>query len=434
MALSDGLIDYRLDNGLRVLLRPAHFAPLVSVWAWYHVGSKNEGPGTTGASHWVEHMNFKGTANIPRQEIKGLIERQGGFWNGYTFLDQTTYMETLRKEGLEVALRLEAERMHNSLFEEEEVASERTVIISELRGNENDPGELLDRETVAAAFRAHPYRWPVIGWQSDIESMTRDDLYSHYRSFYSPENATLVVVGDFEPSEARALVEKHYGGIERWPRERSPVGTTEPPQRGERRAEVRRAGATPLLQICYHAPSFNDDDFFPLLLFDALLAGPSGLNIFSGFSSGAGRSSRLYRDLIDGGLAASAGAFLLPTEHPYLYTITAVLKDAEDFPAVENAVYQTIEDLIHRPVRKAEVEKARTQLRSRLVYEQEGITSMAHQLGFYATIADVGRYESVLEWLSAVSLDAAREAALRYLGADNRTVGRFWPQAAEVER
>ena len=111
-----------------------------------------------------------------------------------------------------------------------------------------------------------------------------------------------------------------------------------------------------------------------------------------------------------------------------------MLKDAEDFPAVENAVYQTIEDLIHRPVRKAEVEKARTQLRSRLVYEQEGITSMAHQLGFYATIADVGRYESVLERLSAVSLDAAREAALRYLGADNRTVGRFWPQAAEVER
>ena len=434
MPISDGLIDYELGNGLRVLLRPSRFAPLVSVWAWYHVGSKNEGAGLTGASHWVEHMNFKGTANIPRQQIKGLIERQGGFWNGYTFLDQTTYMETLRAEGLEVALRLEAERMHNSLFEEEETASERTVIISELRGNENDPAELLDRETVAAAFRAHPYRWPVIGWQGDIETMSRDDLYNHYRSYYSPDNATLVVVGDFDPDEAKALVEKHYGGIERWRDGRRPVTTTEPPQRGERRVEVRRTGAAPLLQICYHAPSFNDDDFFPLLLFDALLAGPGGLNIFSGFSSGAGRSSRLYRELIDGGLAASAGAYLLPTEHPYLYTVTAVLKDSEDFTAVENAAYQTIEDLIQRPVPDAEVEKARTQLRSRIAYEQEGITAIAHQLGFYSTISDVGRYDGVLDRLAEVDLDDARKAAERYLGADNRTVGRFWPQGTEVSQ
>jgi zinc protease len=434
MPLSDGLIDYKLPNGLRVLLRPTRFAPLVSVWAWYHVGSKNEGPGTTGASHWVEHMNFKGTANIPRQQIKGLIERQGGFWNGYTFVDQTTYMETLRKEGLETALRLEAERMHNSLFEPREVDSERTVIISELRGNENNPSELLDRETVAAAFRAHPYRWPVIGWQGDLEAMSRDDLYNHYRRHYSPGNAVLVVVGDFKAREARALIRKHYGPIEPWPEKPRPVTTAEPPQRGERRAEVHRVGATPLLQICYHAPGFNDDDFFPLLLFDALLAGPSGLNIFGGFSSGAGRSSRLYRELIDSGLAASAGAYLLPSEHPYLYTVSAVLKNEEDFPAVENAAYQTIEDLIHRPVPKAEVEKARIQLRSRLAYEQEGITSMAHQLGFFATISDVGRYESVLDRVAVVTLDDARAAALKYLGADNRTVGRFWPQSPEVSR
>ncbi len=434
MALSDGLIDYRLGNGLRVLLRPMRFAPLVSVWAWYHVGSKNEGPGITGASHWVEHMNFKGTVNIPRRQIKGLIERQGGFWNGYTFIDQTTYMETLRKEGLEVALRLEAERMHNSLFESDEVASERTVIISELRGNENDPSELLDRETVAAAFRAHPYSWPVIGWQGDLEAMSRDDLYNHYRSYYSPDNAVVVVVGDFDVDETRALIDKHYGSIERWPDGRRPVTTAEPPQLGERRVEVRRVGATPLLQICYHAPGFNDENFFPLLLFDSLFAGPSGLNIFGGFSTGAGRSSRLYRELIDSGLAASAGAYLLPSEHPYLYTVAAVLKNDEDFSAVENAVYQTIEDLIHRPVSKAEVEKARTQLRSRLVYEQEGITSMAHQLGFFATISDVARYESVLDRVTAVTLDDARAAALEYLGADNRTAGRFWPQAAELKK
>lgn len=427
-ALTDGLIDYRLDNGLRVLLRPARFAPLVSVWAWYHVGSKNERPGLTGASHWVEHMNFKGTANIPKQQIKGEIERQGGFWNGYTFVDQTTYMETLRKEGLEVALRLEAERMAGSLFDPDEVAAERTVIISELRGNENDPGELLDRETTAAAFRAHPYKWPVIGWQSDIETMTREDLYGHYRSYYSPDNAVLVVVGDFDVGDAKRLVDKHYGGIERWPDGRRPVATVEPPQRGERRVVVRRPGTTPLLHVCYHAPAFGDNDFLALLLFDALLAGPGGLNIFSGFGGSAARSSRLYKELIDSGLAAAASAYLIPTEHPYLYMAGAVLKSADDFPAVENALYQTIEDIIHRPVKKSELEKARTQLRSRLAFELEGITNMAHQLGYYSIVSSVERYERVFDIVASLDLDAVKHAGLKYLGADNRTVGQFLPE------
>jgi zinc protease len=372
-------------------------------------------------------MNFKGTRNIPKQQIKGLIEKLGGFWNGYTFIDQTTYMETLRKEGLEVALRLEAERMHASLFEPDEVASERTVIISELRGNENDPGELLDREVTAAAFRAHPYKWPVIGWQSDIETMTREDLYTHYRSYYSPDNAILVVTGDFNEKEARKLIDKHYGEIPKWPNGRRPVNTVEPVQRGERRVSVRREGTTPLLQISYHAPGLDSDEFFALLVFDAIFAGPSGMNIFGGFSSSAGRSSRLYRELIDSGLAAGTGGFLLPTEHPYLYTIFAVLKSPEDFPAVENAIYQTIEDIIHRPVEKKELRKARAQLRSKLAFELEGITNMAHQLGFYSIIGHLDRYSSALDILESVSLEDARQAAATYLGADNRTVGQFHP-------
>lgn len=427
MSITQNITKHTLENGLEVILKPSRFAPLVSVWAWYHVGSKNEGPGITGASHWVEHMNFKGTKNIPKQQIKSIIERQGGFWNGYTFIDQTTYMETLAKEGLEEALRLEAERMHGSLFEPEEVASERTVIISELRGNENDPSELLDREVNASAFRAHPYRWPVIGWQSDLETMTRDDLYTHYRANYSPDNAILVVVGDFEIKEAKRLIEKHYGHITRWQNGRRQVTTIEPPQRGERRVTVRREGTTPLLQISYHAPGLGQDGFFALLLFDALLAGPSGMNIFSGFSPSASTSSRLYREIIDGGLAASIGAFILPTEHPYLYTIHTVLKSDEDFPAVENAIYQTIEDLIHRPVKKAELEKARTQLRSKLAFELEGITNLAHQIGFYSTIGHLERYEQAMEIVGELTLEDARNAALIYLHADNRTVGQFWP-------
>ncbi len=185
-----------LENGLRVLVQEMHTAPLASVWCWYRVGSKNERPGLTGVSHWVEHMNFKGTENIPRDQVKGIIEQFGGAWNGYTWIDQTTYLETATRDAIDRMLFIEAERMARCLYDPEDCESERTVIISELQGGENDPDQLLDQELTAVAFKAHPYRHPTIGWLSDIETMSREDLYSYYRTFYIPNNATLVIVGD----------------------------------------------------------------------------------------------------------------------------------------------------------------------------------------------------------------------------------------------
>jgi zinc protease len=145
-----------LDNGLKIVVQEVHTAPLVSVWCWYRVGSRDEGPGQTGVSHWVEHMNFKGTLNIPREQMKGIVERFGGMWNGYTWIDQTTYVETAGRAALDQMLFLESERMANGLYEPAECESERTVIISELQGGENDPDQLLDTEVTATAFRAHP--------------------------------------------------------------------------------------------------------------------------------------------------------------------------------------------------------------------------------------------------------------------------------------
>src|SRR5262245_31005840 len=190
-----------LSNGLKVLVHEVHTAPLVSVWSWYKVGSRDEGPGRTGVSHWVEHMNFKGTVNIPRDEIKGLVERFGGLWNGYTWIDQTTYLETAGRDALDQLLFIEAERMAHGLYEPEDCESERTVIISELQGSENDPHQLLEQELTATAFRAHTYRHPTIGWLPDLKSMTRDDLYGHYRRYYIPNNATLVVAGDVDADD-----------------------------------------------------------------------------------------------------------------------------------------------------------------------------------------------------------------------------------------
>ena len=170
-----------LDNGLKVLIREVHTAPLASVWCWYRVGSKDEGPGVTGVSHWCEHMNFKGTKNIPRDQVKGIIEKFGGAWNGYTWIDQTTYLETASKDALDRMLFIEAERMDACLYDPADCESERTVIISELQGGENDPEQLLDTEVTATAFKVHPYHHPTIGWLPDLQTMTRDDLYGHYR-------------------------------------------------------------------------------------------------------------------------------------------------------------------------------------------------------------------------------------------------------------
>ncbi len=202
-----------LDNGLKVIVQEEHTAPLASVWCWYKVGSKDEQPGLTGVSHWVEHMNFKGTTNIPRDQVKGIIEQFGGSWNGYTFIDQTTYLETATRDALDRMLFIESERMASCLYHPDDCESERTVIISELQGGENDPDQLLDQELTATAFKAHPYRHPTIGWISDLESMTRDDLYGYYRRYYVPNNATLVVVGDVDTDEALRRVEHHFGKI-----------------------------------------------------------------------------------------------------------------------------------------------------------------------------------------------------------------------------
>src|SRR5215208_4737159 len=185
--------EVMLDNGLTVLVQEMHTAPLASVWCWYHVGSKDERPGLTGVSHWVEHMNFKGTTNIPRDQVKGIIEQFGGSWNGYTWIDQTTYLETATRDALDRMLFIESERMARCLYDPEDCESERTVIISELQGGENDPDQLLDQELTATAFHAHPYRHPTIGWLSDLQSMTREDLYGYYKRFYVPNNASLVI-------------------------------------------------------------------------------------------------------------------------------------------------------------------------------------------------------------------------------------------------
>jgi zinc protease len=422
-----------LDNGLKVLVREEHTAPLASVWCWYKVGSKDERPGLTGVSHWVEHMNFKGTTNIPRDQVKGIIERFGGSWNGYTWIDQTTYLETASKDALDRMLFIEAERMANGLYHPDDCESERTVIISELMGGENDPDQLLDQELTATAFKAHPYRHPTIGWLSDLQSMTRDDLYGYYRRYYVPNNATLVIVGDVDTDAALRKADEHFGRI-------APGGdiarlrTAEPEQTGERRLVIRKPGTTAYLKVGYHAPGITGAGFFPLLLLDAVLTGAKGLNLWSSFRIAAPQlSTRLYRALVERGLASWVGGAMLATEDPFLYTVSATATEGTSLASVESVLLEELDRVAREGITAAELTKAKAQLRARLVFDNDSVTNIAHQLGYFETIGGVELFTEVPSRIGAVTIDEVGEAARTTLSASNRTIGWFDPESLKSE-
>ena len=416
-----------LANGLKVLVHESHTAPLVSVWCWYRVGSRDEGAGRTGVSHWVEHMNFKGTVNIPRDQMKGMVERFGGMWNGYTWIDQTTYVETAGREALDQLLFIEAERMANGLYESEDCESERTVIISELQGGENDPDQLLDQEVTATAFRAHPYRHPTIGWLPDLRSMTRDDLFSHYRRFYIPNNATLVIAGDVDADDVLKRADRTLGKI---PAGDAPVRTSivEPPQLGERRVVVERPGTTGYLKMAWHAPAATDEDFFPMLVLDAVLAGAKGLNLWSSFRGvPPQRKSRLYTGLVERSLASSVSGALVPTAQPFLYTLSMTAMQSVGLAALEAAAHEQIEAVRAKGITEEELVRARRQLRARFVFENDSVTNIAHQLGYFDTITDPGFFPALRSRVEAVTADQVSEVARRRLSPSTRTVGWFSP-------
>jgi zinc protease len=424
---SDRVHEQVLDNGLRVLIQEVHTAPLATVWCWYRVGSKDESPGLTGVSHWVEHMNFKGTTNIPRDRVKGIIEQYGGYWNGYTWIDQTTYTETATRDALDHMLFIESERMARCLYDPADCESERTVIISELQGGENDPDQLLDQELTATAFRAHSYRHPTIGWLSDLQTMTREDLHGYYRRFYVPNNATLVIVGDVDTAQAMRSVAQHFDPIESRTVTRQAM-TREPEQLGERRVTIAKEGTTAYLKVGYHAPAAAEDEFFPLLVLDAVLSGAKGINLWASFRTPPPqRSARLYQALVNTGLASSVIGGFIPTQQPFLYTISLTATEGVALETLEAALLAEVDRVRTGGVTEAELQKARRQLRARLVFENDSITNIAHQLGYFATIADWQFVPSIAARIEAVTLEQVNAVARARLSPSNRTIGWFQP-------
>jgi len=384
----------------------------------------------TGASHWVEHMNFKGTRNIPREQMKGIVERVGGMWNGYTWIDQTTYVETAGRGALDQMLFIEAERMANGLYDPAECESERTVVISELQGGENDPEQLLDVEVTATAFRAHPYRHPTIGWLDDLRAITRDDLYAHYRRFYVPNNATLVVVGDVDADEVLRRAEHNFAAIPPGV-EPARIGVVEPPQAGERRVTIEREGMTGYVKLAFHAPAATGEDFFPLLVLDSVLTGAKGLNLWSSSRvAPPQRKARLYTALVERGLASAVSGGIMPTAEPFLYTLTFTAMEGVPLDAVETAALAEIERVRNDGVRPDEIDRAKRQLRARLVFENDSVTNIAHQIGYFETIAGPDYFGAMQSRIDAVTTDEVSQVAKRRLGATTRTTGWFRPLGA----
>jgi zinc protease len=423
----EGLRVARLDNGLTVILREMRQVRLVSVWCWYRVGSRDERPGITGISHWVEHMNFKGTRTISKDDVTRLVELAGGTWNGYTWLDVTTYFETVQSAALEEMLRLEASRMTDCLYPKAEVERERTVVISELQGGENDPRCYLEREVGGTALQAHPYRWPTIGYLSDLRAITRDDLYRHYRTYYAPNNAVLVVAGDLEARKTLGLVRRIFGRIQRGG-DPSPVRTVEPPQSGERRVRLRRPSGAAYLDFAFHAPAAPDPDFATLLVADGILAGGPSVNAWAANSGrGPGKSSRLYRALVEGDLASEVVTALVPSRHPYLYRIMPTAKEGVDPGRIEAVLLGEIDRLARGDIQTRDLDRAKNQFLARYALESESVTDVAHQLGFFESIDSHRLYLDLPRRVRRVTAEDVSRLARQRLDEAHRTVGILVP-------
>lgn len=421
------VLRLELPNGLLVLLKEIHTAPIISHWVWYRVGSKDESTGQTGISHWTEHMQFKGTPRFKAGVLDRAIARDGGSWNAMTYLDWTTYYETMPADKIELAIALEADRMVNSLFDPQEVESERSVIIAERQGNENEPTFRLHEEVQAAAFRVHPYHHDVIGDMADLESIQRDNLYQHYRTYYAPNNAVLSVAGDFDCEVMLEHLTQTWAHIPAGPALKR-IHRPEPPQAGERMVTVEGPGETCFVDLVFHTPAANQADFLVCTVLDSLLTGASSLNFFgSGISN---KTSRLYRALVEQEVAVGVFGGLPATQDPYLYAINLTMHPNRKPEEALKVIEQEIDKLQQNPPPEDEVRRAVKQAKALFAYGSESITNQAYWLGFSEMFAEYEWFTSYLERLAQVTAQDIQRAAQTYLRRQNRVVGIYHPNGS----
>lgn len=407
--------EWRLENGLQVLILEDHAVPLVTVQVWYRVGSRNERPGITGISHFLEHMMFKGTPKYGPGLYTQLIQRYGGTQNAFTSYDMTAYYSVLPSARLELALDLEADRMAHLLLEPNEIKAEREVVKEERRLRENTPTGPMYEVLGALAYKAHPYHWPIIGWMSDIEAITREELEAHYKTYYVPNNATVIIVGDVDTSQTMAAVRRYFESLPQGPPP-PPVRPPEPPQLGEHRAEIPRPTALAALAMAYHIPAFDHADALPLEVLGQILS--------------QGQSSRLYRDLVyERQLATSISANADLRIDPGLFTIVSMVQAGKTPAEVEAAVYEQIEQVTAESIADRELEKAINQALSGFVFRQDSIQQQGFTIGSFHILQSYKVINEYIERLRRVTKQDVARVARTYLTKTNRTVVTIVPMS-----
>jgi zinc protease len=413
---------------LRVLLAPQAQSPTASVWVWYRVGSKNEHPGITGASHWVEHMLFEGSPRYPKGSIDRAVLKVGGELNAFTDTDFTAYFTTVPREHLSVPLDFESDRMTRAAITDDEVARERTVIHSEREGNENWPEFRVEEELFQLAFRVHPYRWDALGRRRDIEQMTAEQLREYYRRYYGPKNAVLVVAGGFDPEAVGSEVRRRFSQLPAWGDDVT-VPDVEPPPSGERRAGLSGPGTTPYLQIGWRSPALADPSTPALMVLDTILGGES--RVFSAGISWRGRrehpTARLYRALVEKGFAVRATSGWSPRVYPSLFTIQAQAASGVSLDRLEREVESVTERIARNGPTAAEMTDVRTRVRRGASLAYEGATGTGFRIGYFATIDSLSLEDSLYRQLLSVTPRDVSKAARQTFRPEARVVVQYAP-------
>lgn len=424
ISLTQGVRKTVLDNGLTVLTKEVHTAPVVSVQVWYRVGSRNEPAGVNGISHQLEHLLFKGTTDRPIQ-FGRLFSALGSQFNAFTSYDETAYFGTVGRDKLEALLALEADRMQNSLNGPEQLASEKRVVISELQGYENGPGYRLSRAVMRAAFPDRAYGLPVGGTKADVEKFTVDQVQSYYQTYYSPDNATLVIAGDFATDTVLKSIEQTFGKVPKRaktaPTPTQAAATHETPaQKPTAKTPIvlKQPGSAAILELVYPLPNVNDPDVPAIDVMDAILTG--------------GRSSRLYQALVESGLASSVGAYAAELIEPGWYEISATAAPGQEVSKINSVLQQTLANLQQGAVSSEELNRAKTQMQAAFVLGNQDITSQASQLAYNQTVAGDYRYsDRYLSAIAKVSAADVQRVAKTYLNPAKQTVGFFEPTLAD---
>jgi len=408
---ADDVQTINLNNGMKIMVLENSSIPNANMYLFYKVGSRNEYPGITGISHFFEHMMFNGAKKYGPKEFDRVMEANGGANNAYTSQNITAYTNWFPSSATEIIFDLEADRIANLNFDPQMIESERGVILSERStGLENDPMEELWDAVQGTAFFAHPYRWPVIGYESDIKNWTKEDLENYFNTYYAPNNGLVVISGDVKIDDVKKLAQKYFEAIPAGPEPRT-VHTVEPEQTGEKRLFVKREVPSAYLMIGYHVPETGSEDYYALSLLNSILS--------------QGRSSRLHNSLVEEKqLALQAGAYYGSAFDPTLFLFYGICNDTIKASVLEKAVLDEADKIISNGISENELQKVKNQQLMSFYKTMETINGMSNTIGTYELFfGDYKKLFTAPDDYKKVTVEDIQRVAAKYFTKENRTVG-----------